>query len=48
MAKDAEGRKFNRIPGYTKQIGGKTIKAKPHVLGVTEVIVKVNKSNLNL
>jgi hypothetical protein len=31
MAKDSEGRKFNRIPGYTKTVGGKTIKVKPHI-----------------
>lgn len=31
MAQDSEGRKFNRIPGYTKKVGGKTIKVKPHV-----------------
>lgn len=31
MAKDAEGRKFNRIPGYTKKVGGKTITVKPHI-----------------
>lgn len=31
MAKDSEGRKFNRIPGYTKQVDGKTIQVKPHV-----------------
>ena len=31
MAKDAEGRKYNRIPDFTKTIRGKTIKVKPHV-----------------
>jgi len=31
MAKDSEGRKFNRIPGYTKNVGGKTIKVRSHV-----------------
>ena len=31
MAQDSEGRKFNRIPGYTKKVGGKTIKVKPHI-----------------
>lgn len=31
MAKDSQGRKYNRIPGYTKKVGGKTIKVKPHV-----------------
>lgn len=31
MAKDASGRKFNRIPGYTKKVNGKTIKVKPHI-----------------
>tara|TARA_R110002051_G_scaffold295543_2_gene361349 strand:+ start:3730 stop:3858 length:129 start_codon:yes stop_codon:yes gene_type:complete len=31
MAQDAEGRKFNRIPGYTKNVGGKIIKVKPHI-----------------
>jgi hypothetical protein len=31
MAKDADGRKYNRIPGYTKKVGSKTIKVKPHV-----------------
>lgn len=31
MAKDSEGRKFNRIPGYTRTSGGKKIKVKPHI-----------------
>jgi|GEM_PF-890606 len=31
MAKHSEGRKYNRIPGYTKKVGGKTVKVKPHV-----------------
>lgn len=31
MAKDSEGRKFNRIPGYTKVVDGKKVKVKPHV-----------------
>lgn len=31
MAKDAAGRKFNRIPGHTRKVGGKTIKVRPHV-----------------
>ncbi|MBI6118868.1 hypothetical protein [Salegentibacter maritimus] len=31
MAKDSEGRKFNRIPGHTKTVGGKAIKVKPHI-----------------
>lgn len=31
MAKDSEGKKYNRIPGYTKTVGGKKIKVKPHV-----------------
>ena len=30
MAKDSDGRKFNRIPGYTKVVKGKKIKVKPH------------------
>ncbi|MDO5655756.1 MAG: hypothetical protein Q4G27_06410 [Flavobacteriaceae bacterium] len=30
MAQDSDGRKFNRIPGHTRKIGGKTIKVKPH------------------
>jgi rubrerythrin len=33
MAKHSEGRKYNRIPGYTKKVGGKTVKVKPHVTG---------------
>ena len=31
MAQDSNGRKFNRIPGYTRVVGGKKIKVKPHV-----------------
>lgn len=31
MAKDSAGRKFNRIPGYTKVQNGKTVEVKPHV-----------------
>jgi len=31
MAKDSEGRKFNRIPGYTKSVNGKKVRVKPHV-----------------
>jgi len=31
MAQDSEGRKFNRIPGYERKIGNKTVKVKPHV-----------------
>jgi hypothetical protein len=30
MAQDSAGRKFNRIPGYTRKVGGKTIKVRPH------------------
>lgn len=30
MAKDSDGRKYNRIPGYTKKAGGKIIKVRPH------------------
>jgi hypothetical protein len=31
MAKDSEGRKFNRIPEHTRKVGGKTIVVKAHV-----------------
>jgi hypothetical protein len=31
MAKDSDGRKFNRIPEHTRVVDGKTIKVKPHV-----------------
>lgn len=31
MAKDSQGRKYNRIPGYTRTVGGKTVIVKPHV-----------------
>lgn len=31
MAKDAEGRKFNRIPEYTRVQNGKTITVPAHV-----------------
>jgi hypothetical protein len=31
MAKDSEGKKYNRIPGYTRKVGGKTISVNPHV-----------------
>lgn len=31
MAKDSDGRKFNRIPGYTKVVDGKKIEVKGHI-----------------
>ena len=31
MAKDSNGRKFNRIPEHTRNVNGKTIKVKGHV-----------------
>lgn len=31
MAKDGDGRKFNRIPGYDRKQNGKIIHVKPHV-----------------
>lgn len=31
MAKDSEGRKFNRIPGYDREVNGKTVHVRPHV-----------------
>jgi hypothetical protein len=31
MAKDSDGRKFNRIPSYTKKVDGKTIKVSAHI-----------------
>lgn len=31
MAKDSDGKKFNRIPAHTKKVGGKTVKVKEHV-----------------
>lgn len=31
MAKDSAGRKFNRIPGHTRKVNGKTIKVRPHI-----------------
>lgn len=31
MAKDADGKKFNRIPAYTKVIDGKKIEVKEHI-----------------
>jgi hypothetical protein len=31
MAKDSEGRKYNRIPSYTKEVNGKTVKVPAHV-----------------
>lgn len=31
MAKDSDGKKFNRIPGYTKVVNGKKIKVDAHV-----------------
>ena len=31
MAKDSAGRKFNRIPEYTKVVGGKKITVKEHI-----------------
>ncbi len=31
MAQDSSGRKYNRIPGHTRKVDGKTITVKPHV-----------------
>lgn len=31
MAKDSNGRKFNRIPSYTKIVNGKKVEVKPHI-----------------
>ena len=31
MAKDKSGRKFNRIPGYDRELNGKIIHVKPHI-----------------
>ncbi|WP_279131288.1 hypothetical protein [Butyricimonas virosa] len=31
MAKDSTGKKFNRIPEYTKNINGKEIKVREHI-----------------
>lgn len=31
MAKDGEGRKYNRIPAHTREQNGKTIKVSEHV-----------------
>ena len=31
IAKDSEGRKFNRIPGYDREVNGKTVHVRPHV-----------------
>jgi len=31
MARDKKGRKFNRIPAYTKIVGGKPIRVKSHL-----------------
>ncbi len=31
MAKDSDGKKYNRIPGYTRKVGGKTVSVRPHV-----------------
>lgn len=31
MAKDSEGRKFNRISGYDREVNGKTVHVKPHI-----------------
>ncbi|WBL26773.1 hypothetical protein [Zunongwangia sp. HGR-M22] len=31
MAQDSKGRKYNRIPAYTKTVNGKTIKVSEHV-----------------
>lgn len=31
MAQDADGRKFNRIPGYTRKQNGKTVQVRPHI-----------------
>nr|WP_181715795.1 hypothetical protein [Chryseobacterium sp.] len=31
MAQDSSGRKYNRIPGYTRIVEGKPVQVKPHV-----------------
>lgn len=31
MAKDSNGRKFNRIPSYTKVVNGKRVTVKAHI-----------------
>ena len=31
MAKDSQGKKFNRIPEHTKKVDGKTITVKEHI-----------------
>lgn len=31
MAKDALGKKYNRIPAHTKVVDGKTVKVKEHI-----------------
>lgn len=31
MAKDSNGKKFNRIPEHTKNVNGKTITVKEHI-----------------
>ena len=41
MAKDSDGRKFNRIPEYDRVQNGKTI----HVSEAIEAIVKVKRKN---
>lgn len=30
MAQDSAGRKYNRIPSYTKKVDGKVVKVKSH------------------
>jgi hypothetical protein len=30
MAKTAKGQKYNRVPGYTREVDGKKQKVKPH------------------
>jgi hypothetical protein len=36
MAKTSEGKKFIRIKGYTKKVGGKNVKVPPHVRSTPE------------
>ena len=31
MAKDSKGRKFNRIPEYTREVNGKVIRVKAYI-----------------
>jgi hypothetical protein len=31
MAKDKDGRKFNRIPAYDREVNGKTVHVREHV-----------------